>query len=94
MVTLHLPRYLASFTGQQNPVVLEDSPATVGQALDMLWSRYPALRDRMVDEQRRLRPQLNVFVAHDSIRRNGGFAKVLPPDAQISVLPSAGIDNG
>lgn len=90
-ITFSIPNYLASFTGQKTSITLDDSPQTVGQALELLWNQYPALHDRLVDEQSRLRPQLNVFVANDSIAHAQGLATSLSNGAALSILPSPGI---
>src|SRR4029077_1037860 len=50
-VTVRIPTYLASFAEGRNSLGLEGSPKTVSEALKMLWSLYPGLHDRILDEQ-------------------------------------------
>ena len=90
-VIFRIPDYLATFTEQQTSITLEGSPTNVGQALELLWKQYPALHDRLVDEQSRLRPQVNVFVANDSIHQKDGLATLLPGSVSVSILPSLGV---
>lgn len=90
-VTFRVPDYLASFAGQRTSITLADSPHTVGEALALLWQQYPGLQDRMVDEQSRVRPQLNIFVCNDPICRGDGLATSLCGSAEVVVLPAVGI---
>jgi sulfur-carrier protein len=90
-VMFRIPDYLASFTGQRTSITLEDSPQTVGQALELLWNRFPGLHDRLVDEQSRLRPQLNVFIANNPIPQKDGLTTALSDGASISIFPALGI---
>ncbi|MGB8132342.1 MAG: hypothetical protein WCG81_21320 [Candidatus Angelobacter sp.] len=90
-VTFQIPDHLASFTDWQTSITLDVSPQTIGQALEFLWNRYPGLHDRLVDEQSRIRPQLNVFIANDPICRKKGLATRLPSGASVSILPALGI---
>jgi molybdopterin synthase sulfur carrier subunit len=90
-VMFRIPDYLASFTGQRTAITLDDSPQTVGEALEVLWNRFPGLHDRLVDEQSQLRPQLNVFVANDPLQRKDAMTTALPKGASISILPALGI---
>jgi hypothetical protein len=90
-VTFQIPDYLASFTDRQTSITLDDSPQTIGQALEFLWNQYPGLHDRIVDEQSQVRPQLNVFIATDPICRKEGLATRLPSGALVSILPALGM---
>lgn len=90
-VMFRIPDYLASFTGQRISITLDGSPQTVGQALELLWSRFPGLHDRLVDEQSRLRPRVNVFIANDPIPQKDGLTTALPDGAPISIFPALGM---
>jgi len=87
-VAFYIPSYLRTFTGGQARVALPSSPPTVQAALDELWARYPGVRDRLVDEQGKLRQHVNVFVGEDNIRDLGGFATPVREGAEISIIPA------
>lgn len=88
MIVIVLPGYLAELAGGRGRVELPGTYATVGEALDALVAARPALRDRIQDEQGQVRPHVNVFVGHESIRITGGLATPLPADAEIHVIPA------
>lgn len=87
-VVFHIPSYLQAFTGGRNPVELDAAPATAGEALVALWKLYPALRDRIVDEQGDVRQHINVFVGNECIRFAGGLSTPVPDGAEITIVPA------
>lgn len=87
-LTIQLPGPLVAFAGGRGRVDLETSAATVGEALVLLWGRYPALRARVLNEQGRVRPHVNIFVGAESIRYTGDLATPLTDGAEITILPA------
>jgi sulfur-carrier protein len=87
-VSFRIPTYLAAFAGGQNSLAVEGSPATVGAALESLWERHPALRDRIVDEQGEVRQHINIFVGEEAIRFADGLATNVPAGAEILIVPA------
>jgi molybdopterin converting factor small subunit len=87
-VSFYLAGYLAELAGAQSQVTLDVSPHTVGEALDALWGAHAGLRDRVLDEQGRVRPHLNVFVGADNIRRLGGMRAAVGDGDEICILPA------
>jgi molybdopterin converting factor small subunit len=69
-------------------VDLEGEPATVGDAFETLWRLYPGVRDRLCDEQGKVRQHVNVFVGNESIRYTGGLATPLEHGSEISIVPA------
>lgn len=63
---VRIPSPLRSYTGGSANVVADG--ATVGELLADLDRRYPGLAFRMVDEQRRMRPHMVVFLGQDRCR--------------------------
>lgn len=63
---VRIPSPLRSYTGGSANVVA--AGATVGELLADLDRRYPGLAFRMVDEQRRMRPHMVVFLGQDRCR--------------------------
>ena len=87
-VTVQLPGPLRPFAEGRRQVTLDPAPATVGEALGLLWTLYPALRERVLDEQGRVRPHVNVFVGTDSIRDGGGLGARVPDGSEIAIIPA------
>lgn len=88
MTLVILPGYLAELVGGRGRVELSGTHATVGEALEALAAARPAVRDRIQDEQGRVRLHVNVFVGRESIRFTGGLATRLVPGAEIRVIPA------
>jgi len=61
---------------------------TVREALDLLGSLYPGIRDRIFTEQGALRQHINIFVGSEDIRYTGGMNTPLPASAVISIVPA------
>jgi MoaD family protein len=87
-VTFVLPGPLHALAGGRTEVVVEAAAASVGQALAALWAAHPALRDRVMTEDGRLRPHVNVFVGHRSVRFTGGLDTALYEGAEVAILPA------
>ena len=87
-VTINIPGPLRTFSGGFARVEIPSNPATVKEALEELWKRYPGVRDRVVNEEGRLRKHINVFVGNENIRYSGDFGTPLKPGAEISILPA------
>lgn len=87
-VIFRIPGPLLSFTGGRHVVEAEVPVATVQEALAQLWRLYPGLRDRVLTEQGQVRPHVNVFVGHDSIRDTGGLATPIGDRAEIAIIPA------
>jgi molybdopterin converting factor small subunit len=87
-ITVRIPTYLASFAGGRNSLGLEGSPETVSDALKMLWSLHPGLRDRIVDEQGAVRQRINIFVGDEAIRFADGLSTKVPANMEILIVPA------
>lgn len=87
-VSVRIPGFLREHTGGRADVRLEDSPATVGEALLALWALHPGVRDRVVNEPGELRPHVNIFLGTENIRWTGGLATPLPEGSEISIIPA------
>jgi molybdopterin converting factor small subunit len=81
-VLVHLPGPLAPYAGGQARVSLPEA-RTVGEALAAL---PPGVRDRVLDEQGRVRPHVNVFVGADSIRETGGLQTTLGAGSEVHII--------
>jgi molybdopterin synthase sulfur carrier subunit len=87
-VTFHIPGPLRDFSQQRGEVQLSGRPATLQDALQLLWAQYPGLRDRILNELGQVREHINIFVGNESIRYTGGLATPLDPHSVISIIPA------
>lgn len=87
-VTFRVPTYLRRFTAGESSVSVEPYAATVGEALTLLYERYPGVRDRVHDERGAVRLHVNVFVDGESIRHTGGLATPVADGAEIAIIPA------
>lgn len=87
-ITIELPRALQPHARGSNVVTLDDPCATVGEALTALASRWPGVRDRVLDERGELRPHVNVFVDQESIRFRGGLDAPVREGGTITIVPA------
>jgi molybdopterin converting factor small subunit len=72
-VIVHLSGYLKPFSSGETEVKLEQDLATVEAVLENLWTRHPALRDRILTEQGDIRQHVNVFVGSADVKRQQGL---------------------
>jgi MoaD family protein len=87
-VTILLPGPLHAVAGARESVEVAAAGARVADALALLFARHPALRDRVMREDGRLRPHVNVFVGRESVRHTGGLDTPLAEGAEIAILPA------
>ena len=88
VVVFLIPSPLRPFTEGASRVPLQVSAATVAEALQGLWTRYPGLRDRVVTEQGEVREYVNIFVGEENIRDSGGLATPVRDGCEIMIVPS------
>lgn len=65
-VRVRLAPLLYSYTGGLK--VVEVEAATVGEAIASLDRRFPGVAFRVIDEQNRIRPHVNIFLGEQSVR--------------------------
>jgi molybdopterin converting factor small subunit len=87
-VVFHIPGPLREFTSGQSQVDIGNSPATVGEALSVLWTMYPGVRDRIATEQGQVREHINIFVGNEHVRYTGGLATPVAEGDEISIVPA------
>ncbi|MBV9339449.1 MAG: MoaD/ThiS family protein [Acidobacteria bacterium] len=87
-VTFSIPGALRDFTGGRSRVDIEGSPATLADALSLLWNLYPGIQDRVLTEQGELRQHINIFIGEENVRYTGGLASPVSPGAEISIVPA------
>jgi molybdopterin converting factor small subunit len=87
-IVFYIPGPLREFTSRQSQVEVAVSAETVGEALRVLWTVYPGVRDRIATEQGQVREHINIFVGNEDIRYTGGLATPVAPGAEISIVPA------
>ena len=83
-----IPGPLRELAGNRGEVRVDGSAASVEQALTLLWSECPAVRDRIITELGEVRPHVNIFVDGESIRDSGGLRAPVRESAEIVILPA------
>jgi sulfur-carrier protein len=83
-VSFYLTPALRAFADGRERLEIGGSPATLGDALEALWTLCPGLRHRVATEQGEIREHVNVFVGQENIRYTVGLATTLPDGAEIS----------
>jgi len=87
-ITFYIPGALREFTANNSRVRIDQSPATLGDALAALWSLYPGVRDRILNEQGQVREHVNIFIGNEDVRYTGGLASPVPGGVEISIVPA------
>ena len=85
MSTIRIPPVLRENTGGSRTV--DVSGGTVAEALDDLFGKHPALRDR-VTEEGELSRFINVYVNDRDVRYREGLATEIGADDTIILLPA------
>jgi molybdopterin converting factor small subunit len=65
-VRIRVAALLHSYTGGNKLIEVEAS--TVGEAVAALDRRFPGIHFRIIDEQRQIRPHMNIFLGEDKVR--------------------------
>ncbi|HKT89369.1 MAG TPA: ubiquitin-like small modifier protein 1 [Candidatus Sulfotelmatobacter sp.] len=87
-VTFHIPGALREFTAGHGTLKIDSAQGTVADALSALWTIYPALRDRLVNEQGQVRQHINIFIGNENIRYTGGLNSPMQDSSEISIVPA------
>lgn len=85
-VTVHIPTPLQEFTQQQDAVEVEGE--NVREALATLDARFAGIRQRLYDEEGRLRRFVNIYVNQEDIRFLQGEGTELRDGDELSIVPA------
>ena len=83
-----LPAALRELAGNRSEIRIAGTPRTVAEALALLWSECPAIRDRVLTELGAVRPHINIFVDGENIRYAGWLDAPAHDDSEILLLPA------
>ena len=86
MANVRVPTQLRTLTGGAAEVALEGS--TVAEVLAALDAAHPGFRERLFDEQGKLRRFVNVFVADEDVRFLKGLETKVTDGQTVSIVPA------
>jgi sulfur-carrier protein len=87
----HLPSALRRFASDKEVVEMRiplDLRMTVGEAFVMLGRDYPAIRQRVLDDQNNIRRHVNVFVNGENVRFAQGGLTQVSNDSDVWIYPA------
>lgn len=85
-VTVRIPTTLRTLTAGASEVAVEG--ATVGEVLTALDAAHPGFRDRLLDDDGKLRRFVNVFVSDDDVRFLQGLDTPVPAGETVAIVPA------
>lgn len=85
-VILRIPTPLRAYADQQSSVALQGT--TVGEVMDALVERYPALRKHLLDDEGSLRSFVNLYLNSEDIHELGGVETPLAPGDKLAIIPA------
>jgi len=83
---IRIPTPLRKLTN--NEEVVEVSAGTIGDAISELQTRYPGIKERLVDESGTVRRFVNVYVNEEDIRFLDNQQTKLKDGDEISIIPA------
>ena len=83
---VRIPTPLRKLTN--NEEVVEVNAATIGDAISELQTRYPGIKERLVDESGTVRRFVNVYVNEEDIRFLQNQQTKLKDGDEISIIPA------
>jgi molybdopterin synthase sulfur carrier subunit len=83
---VRIPTPLRKLTNDEE--VVEVDSATIGEAITELQSRYPGIKERLVDDNGEVRRFVNVYVNEEDIRFLQNQNTPLKEGDEISIIPA------
>ncbi|HEB73220.1 MAG TPA: MoaD/ThiS family protein [Nitrospirae bacterium] len=85
-VKVRIPTPLQKITGDKGEV--ETNGETVKEMIDNLEQSYPGLKERLYDEEGKLRRFINIYVNEEDIRFLDGESTKLGDGDDVSIIPA------
>ena len=85
-IIVRIPVPLRPFVG--DAAALDAEGETVGAALEQIGANYPGFLQRIVVDDRELRPYVNVFVGSDDVRTILGLDTPVSDGDIVSIIPA------
>jgi sulfur-carrier protein len=86
MAKVRIPTPLRKLTN--NEELVEVNASNVGEAITQLQTRYPGIKERLVDETGAIRRFVNVYVNEEDIRFLQNQETPLKGTDEISIIPA------
>ena len=86
MATIRIPSQLRTQTEGAESVTIDG--ANVGEALAGLVEKYPALKDRIYDENGKVRRYVNIYLGDEDIRFLDNLETALEENSEMSLVPA------
>ncbi len=86
MATIRIPTPLRKFTQGQDQVQIAGD--TVQSIIESLESNFPGIRERICDDQGKVRRFVNIFVGEEDIRFLANLATPVADHDEISIIPA------
>ena len=83
---VRIPTPLRKLTN--NEELVEVNATTIGDVITELQTRYPGIKDRLIDETGSIRRFVNVYVNEEDIRFLENQKTVLKDGDEISIIPA------
>jgi molybdopterin synthase sulfur carrier subunit len=87
-IIFQIPGALRVYTDGQSRVEIDAAHGTLRDVLQVLWSRYPGLRDRLANEQGEVREHINIFLGDEDVRFLDDLATPIPDGSEITIVPA------
>ena len=85
-VKVRVPGPLRRLTAGES--VVEVDGVTVAEALDALEAKYPGFRERIYDQDGKLRQFVNIYKNDEDIRFGSGLETELTQEDDLSIVPA------
>jgi molybdopterin synthase sulfur carrier subunit len=86
-VTVKIPAPLRPLAGNQGEIAVENA-GSVQAALEELSRRYPAIKDKLLDDKGALRRYVNLFKNDEDVRHAQGLATTLKEGDRLTIVPA------
>jgi len=85
-IRVRIPTPLRRFTSGAEEVGVNGS--TIGKVVDDLEQKYPGIKERLCDEQGRVRRFVNIYVNGDDIRFLSSLETPVKDGDEVSIVPA------
>jgi molybdopterin synthase sulfur carrier subunit len=87
LITVHITGHLKDYTGKKRDVQVSGAK-DVASMLEILEDMFPGIRNRILDDQDRTRPYVNIFVNGINIKDEAFENTTLKEGDTVHILPS------
>jgi molybdopterin converting factor small subunit len=85
-ITIQLPKVLADLAGSRS---IEANGATLGEAVDEVAGRFPAIASRLRDDRGEPYEYVVFYLNDEDIRLIGGFEASITDGDEVTIVPAA-----